>query len=75
MIIPFKQRYEKDKNFAQRYGFKMTQKRLELAYNLPVVFEQMESYHHKTDGVIFTSESAPYMLGTCPKMFSCDNLD
>ncbi len=47
----------------------MTQKRLELSYNLPLVFEQMELYHHKTDGVIFTSEVAPYTIGTCSKMY------
>lgn len=48
----------------------MSQKRLELAYNIPIVFEQMEGYKHKTDGVIFTAENAPYTLGTCNKMYN-----
>jgi mRNA guanylyltransferase len=68
IVIPYQERCRKDKQYARRYPFQMTQKRLELAYNLPVVFQVMESYRHKTDGVIFTSAGAPYELGTCEKM-------
>jgi hypothetical protein len=46
----------------------MSQKRLELSYNLPIVFAHMETYKHKTDGVIFTSEPAEYHFGTSMKM-------
>ncbi|KAI8912423.1 mRNA capping enzyme alpha subunit and guanylyltransferase [Gorgonomyces haynaldii] len=65
---PYFDRARSDKKFVQRYPFKMSLKRLESSYNLPRVFEQMQTYKHKTDGIIFTAEMAPYEAGTCEKI-------
>lgn len=51
------------------FPFQMTQKRVEFSYEMGAVFEKMKKYGHKTDGLMFTSEEAPYTLGTCPKMY------
>jgi mRNA guanylyltransferase len=50
------------------FPFMLSQKRLELSYHLPLVFNHMKTYKHNTDGVMFTSAIAPYVLGTCDKM-------
>lgn len=68
IVIPYQERCRKDKSFGARYPFKMALKRLELSYNIGTVFKHIESYRHKTDGLMFTSANAPYDLGTCQKM-------
>lgn len=68
VVIPYQERLRRNPALAASYPFKMVQKRLELSYNVHRVFESMGKYHHKTDGVIFTSSVAPYRVGTTAKM-------
>jgi mRNA guanylyltransferase len=52
----------------QRYPFKMSLKELQFSYKLPHIFKQMENLNHKSDGVIFTKDNAPYVLNTNTNM-------
>ncbi len=36
------------------------------------VFEEQKLLKHKSDGLIFTSESSPYISGNCNKMYKND---
>ncbi|KAH6573304.1 hypothetical protein BASA50_007893 [Batrachochytrium salamandrivorans] len=68
VIIPHIENLKRNPQYEQDYPFQIIQKRLELSYRVKKVFDHMEGYHHKTDGVIFTSSVAPYVAGTCQKM-------
>ncbi|KXS19792.1 DNA ligase/mRNA capping enzyme [Gonapodya prolifera JEL478] len=48
--------------------FSVELKPLQLAYHTAKVFEDMLNVHHGTDGVIFTSKSSAYAIGTCQTM-------
>jgi len=44
-------------------------KKLHLSYRMNDVFEEQKLLKHKSDGLIFTSESSPYISGNCNKMY------
>jgi len=44
-------------------------KKLHLSYCMNDVFEEQKKLKHKSDGLIFTSESSPYISGNCNKMY------
>ncbi|KAJ3128570.1 Dcp1p-Dcp2p decapping enzyme complex alpha subunit [Nowakowskiella sp. JEL0407] len=46
----------------------MKVKKLELSYGMKSVFDSIPHLHHKSDGIIFTSKTAPYRIGTCEDM-------
>ncbi|KAJ3000667.1 Dcp1p-Dcp2p decapping enzyme complex alpha subunit [Globomyces sp. JEL0801] len=68
VIQPYQESCAKNPKYRKLFPFTFRQKRLELSYQLPIVFRHMQSYQHETDGVIFTSAVAPYTFGTCDKM-------
>eukprot|EP00158_Paraphelidium_tribonemae_P003396 Partr_v1_DN26094_c0_g1_i1_m400 putative Second step of mRNA capping. Transfer of the GMP moiety of GTP to the 5'-end of RNA via an enzyme-GMP covalent reaction intermediate (By similarity) len=43
-------------------------KKMELAYGMDRVWASVAELKHENDGLIFTSEQAPYALGTCEAM-------
>ena len=59
---------QKNPRYPKTLPFEITQKRVETSYHLPLVVDTMKKYNHKTDGLMFTAESAPYVLGTCEQM-------
>jgi len=59
---------ESKEGYAERFPFKMTQKRVNFSYDMPTAFKSMAKANHKTDGLLFTSQDAPYTFGTCQKM-------
>ncbi|KAJ3154950.1 Dcp1p-Dcp2p decapping enzyme complex alpha subunit [Geranomyces michiganensis] len=68
ILNPFREAVRRDPSYASRQPFKMDLKKLQLAYHLKMVFEEMPTLKHKSDGIIFTSKDAAYGLGTCNKM-------
>jgi mRNA guanylyltransferase len=70
LIVPYMEAYKRDPvKYARIFPFKISQKRLESSYHVPIVFDHMKKYGHGTDGVIFTSAIAQYTFGTCDKMY------
>ncbi|KAJ3306295.1 Dcp1p-Dcp2p decapping enzyme complex alpha subunit [Kappamyces sp. JEL0829] len=69
VMNPYLRSCERKPNYSAKFPFRMRQKRVDFSYNLASVFEDMKKYGHKTDGLMFTSTSAPYTLGTCEKMY------
>ena len=59
---------KKNPRYSKSLPFEITQKRVDASYHLPLVVDTMKKYRHKTDGLMFTAENAPYVLGTCDKM-------
>lgn len=69
VVKPYLQKCEHlGEKYRSLFPFKMTQKRVSFSYELVSVFEEMQKYGHKTDGLIFTSANAHYTLGTSQKM-------
>ena len=66
---PYLKSCDVKKGYIDKFPFKMRQKRVQFSYELATVFKQMKKYNHKTDGLMFTSESASYTLGTSQKMW------
>ncbi|KAI8905714.1 mRNA capping enzyme, catalytic domain-containing protein [Powellomyces hirtus] len=68
ILKPYRELLRADLNYAQRQPFRMDLKKLQLAYHLQAVFDEIPTLKHKSDGIIFTSKDARYGLGTCDKM-------
>ncbi|KAI9358336.1 mRNA capping enzyme, catalytic domain-containing protein, partial [Zopfochytrium polystomum] len=68
IINPYKERVRNDQKYAQSRPFKLDLKKLELSYGLDRVLDSISQLNHKNDGLIFTSETAPYGIGTCETM-------
>ncbi|KAI8924048.1 mRNA capping enzyme, catalytic domain-containing protein [Entophlyctis helioformis] len=68
IVKPYMELSQRMPQYTSGHPFRMIQKRVQFSYGIDVVFNQMQGYNHKTDGVIFTSVVAPYTLGTCSKM-------
>ncbi|ORY38887.1 hypothetical protein BCR33DRAFT_700382 [Rhizoclosmatium globosum] len=68
VLKPYDRRYREDRGFGESLPFKLKLKPLQLAYHVGQVFEDIPKLKHKNDGVIFTSQEAPYTIGTCQKM-------
>jgi hypothetical protein len=43
-------------------------KKMERAYGLHLVFDQIPKLKHKSDGIIWTPVKYPYTSGTCEKL-------
>jgi len=57
-----------DPEYARNVIFSVELKKLHLSYRMNDVFEEQKLLKHKSDGLIFTSESSPYISGNCNKM-------
>jgi len=68
ILNPYKQYLQHDPEYAKNVLFSVELKKLHLSYRMNDVFEEQKLLKHKSDGLIFTSESSPYISGNCNKM-------
>ncbi|KAJ1568934.1 Dcp1p-Dcp2p decapping enzyme complex alpha subunit, partial [Nowakowskiella sp. JEL0078] len=65
---PYFKEIQRVPSFTQNHPFKMKVKKLELSYGMENVFKSIPTLKHKSDGIIFTSKTAKYKIGTCENM-------
>jgi len=68
ILNPYKKYLQFDPEYARNVIFSVELKKLHLSYRMNDVFEEQKLLKHKSDGLIFTSESSPYISGNCNKM-------
>lgn len=68
VLRPFTDYLRKNTIYGLSMPFKMKLKKLEKCHWLTEVFNYIKTLNHKSDGLIFTSVSAPYPCGTCEQM-------
>ncbi|ORX56002.1 hypothetical protein BCR36DRAFT_581172 [Piromyces finnis] len=68
ILSPYKKYLQYNKEYAENVPFTVELKKLHLSYRMNDVFEEQKLLKHKSDGLIFTSESSPYISGNCNKM-------
>ncbi|GAA5804259.1 mRNA capping enzyme, catalytic domain-containing protein [Helicostylum pulchrum] len=69
IIKPHQEMVKKNPNLAKRLPFIVEFKEQQFTYHLDMVFNEIiPNLKHGNDGLIFTSVSAPYVMGTCNKM-------
>ncbi|KAL6601854.1 hypothetical protein LY90DRAFT_393506 [Neocallimastix californiae] len=68
ILNPYKKYLQYNPEYAKNVPFSVELKKLHLSYRMNDVFEEQKLLKHKSDGLIFTSESSPYISGNCNKM-------
>jgi len=68
ILNPYKEYLRYNPEYAKHVIFSVELKKLHLSYRMSDVFEEQKLLKHKSDGLIFTSQSSPYISGNCNKM-------
>ncbi|ORY86554.1 DNA ligase/mRNA capping enzyme [Neocallimastix californiae] len=68
ILNPYKKYLQYNPEYAKNVPFSVKLKKLHLSHRMNDVFEEQKLLKHKSDGLIFTSESSPYISGNCNKM-------
>lgn len=68
VVGPFKHLCKKFPDYSTNLPFTLEVKKMEFAYGLERILNEIPFLQHKNDGLIFTSTEAKYSTGTCEKI-------